>query len=119
MQDGMMSKMMMAMMALILLIGVMYAAQGVRMHAQVPVEEARFNQLQGQYFSQAKAVRDAAETNSELSQQLVRLQQYPSQLLELKLVGVGRILTGIFVVLVGIMIALVMMPNRLKKAIRG
>ena len=45
--------------------------------------------------------------------------QDDSTLLELKLVGVGNILTGIYALLFGILIALVMMPMKLGKIIKG
>ncbi len=43
---------------------------------------------------------------------------YPSELLRLKLVGIGKILTGIFILLLEILMALVMMPMRLGKIIK-
>lgn len=117
-----MKKMMMMVVMLVMLVltlgGFKYAYQGVKMHNQVPAEEARFHELQQNYFNQAKSVRDAAKTDSELNMQLVEINQYPSRLLELKLVGIGEILTGIFLILVSIMIALVMMPMRLASEIK-
>ena len=93
--------------------GIAYLLSGVGMHQQVAVEEAKFNALQADYWTLSKADRDAAATGSELNQELVQLQQYPSQLLELKLVGIGKILTGIFALLFVIGIFLFMMPIRL------
>ncbi|MBI4091836.1 MAG: hypothetical protein HY427_01375, partial [Candidatus Levybacteria bacterium] len=113
----MMKTMMMGMMAIIMIVGVIFAGIGVQMHQRVTVEEAKFHVLQSEYFIQSKEVRDAAETGSELNSQLVQIQNYPSELLRLKLVGVGNILTGIFVLLFGILIALIMMPVRLGKII--
>lgn len=104
---------MMLLMVLIGIVSIVFAVQGVMMHRQVSVEEAEFHAKQSAYFSQSKAVRDAAATGSALNQQLVEIQQTPSELLRLKLVGVGKILTGIFILLLGILIALVMMPIRL------
>jgi len=98
--------------------GIVYLFQGVSMQNQVAVEEAKFNALQAEYWTISKTERDAAPTGSELSQQLVRLKQYPSQLLELKLVGVGKILTGIFALLFVIGIFLFMMPVRLAMMMR-
>jgi len=98
---------------IITIAGVVYLFQGVSMQNQVPVEEAKFHALQADYWIQSKADRDAAATGSELNQQLVRLQQYPSELMELKLVGIGKILTGIFALLFVIGIFLFMMPIRL------
>lgn len=93
--------------------------QGAAMHAQVPVEEAKFHQLQSNYFSINKAERDSAATDSTLNQQLVQIQNYPSMLLELKLVGVGKILTGIFFMLLMIGFLLFMMPARLNKLMKS
>jgi len=84
----------------------------------VSTEEAKFHGLQETYFSMDKVTRDSAPAGSEINQQLVEIQQYPSDLLRLKLVGVGRILVGIYVLLFGILIALVMMPVRLGKIIK-
>lgn len=102
-------------MLIIVIAGFVFAIQGINMHSQVAVEEAKFHQLQNNYFLQSKEVRDAAATNSELNQQLVQIQNYPSELLRLKLVGVGKILTGIFGLLLAILIVLFMMPIRLAK----
>jgi hypothetical protein len=112
-----MKKAMMILMMLIMLGGIVFAAQGVMMHMQVDTEEATFHQLQNDYFMQAKSIRDSAETGSQLNKDLVAIVNYPSELMQLKLIGVGKILTGIFVLLFGILIALIMMPVRLGKMI--
>lgn len=114
-------KMMPAMLLMLIIIlgSVFFAWQGVTMHDQVATEEAKFHQLQTEYFSISKAERDSAETNSALNGQLVTIQNYPSTLLELKLVGIGKILTGIFLLLFAILFALMMMPMRLAKIIKG
>lgn len=109
---------MMLVMLVIVIAAFTFAWQGLQMHSQVAVEEAKFHQLQQGYFNQSKVVRDSAETGSELNQQLVQIQNYPSELLRLKLVGVGKILTGIFALLFGILIALVSMPMRLGKILK-
>lgn len=103
----------------LMVIALFYVITGTNMHNQVLVEEDKFHTAQDAYFSIAKTERDAAATGSELNDQLVEIQQYPSELLRLKLVGVGQILTGIFVVLIGIMMALMMMPTRLGRIIYG
>lgn len=106
------------MMMALMLISLFFAGQGILMHAKVSAEEAKFHALQTEYFTLAKAERESAPTGSELNQKLVEIQNYPSELLMLKLVGVGKILTGIFVLLFGILIALVMMPKRLAGVIK-
>lgn len=102
---------------IIMIVSIVFAGQGVIMHSQVNTEETKFHKLQTDYFIQAKAVRESAETGSELNKNLVEIVNYPSELLRLKLVGVGKILTGIFVLLFGILIALIMMPVRLGQMI--
>jgi len=108
----------MVMMMVLMLVALFFAGQGVMMHAKVSPEEAKFHALQNEYFTLAKAERESAATGSELNQKLVEIQNYPSILLELKLVGVGKILTGIFVLLLGILVALIMMPKRLAGIIK-
>lgn len=108
----------MILMLIIIAAAIVFVVQGVNMHNRVAIEEAKFHQLQDGYFLQSKAVRDGAETGSVLNQQLVQIQNYPSELLRLKLVGVGKILTGIFGLLFAILIALLMMPVRLAKLIK-
>ena len=96
-----------------------FAVWGIQMHAQVTAEETRFHNLQSDYFNLDKATRDGAATGSELNQQLVEIQNFPSELLRLKLIGVGKILTGIYVLLFGILIALIMMPMRLAQFMKS
>ncbi|MFP4545938.1 MAG: hypothetical protein ACLFPN_03705, partial [Methanomassiliicoccales archaeon] len=45
--------------------------------------------------------------------ELVEVSNYPSELMRLKLLGLGSILTGIFLSLLTIIVALVMMPGRM------
>lgn len=109
---------MMLLMSVIVITAFTFAVQGVSMHGQVTNEEAKFHQLQSDYFNLSKQEREVAITGSELNQSLVKIQNYPSELLRLKLVGVGKILTGIFALLFGILIALIMMPVRLAKLLQ-
>ncbi len=113
-----MTPVMMGMMMVLMVASLIFTWQGVNMHSSVVSEEAKFHQLQSEYFILSKDIRDGAETGSELNQKLIAIQNYPSTLLELKLVGVGKILTGIFILLFGILIALIMMPKRLGKIIK-
>lgn len=104
----------------VLVVGsVIFAWQGISMHSSVSVEEVKFHQLQNEYFTLSKVERESAPTGSELNGKLVQIQNYPSELLRLKLVGVGKILTGIFGLLLGILFALFMMPIRLAKIMKG
>jgi len=110
---------MMVVMIIIIISSIVFAWQGINMHGQVVVEEAKFHELQSSYFIESKAVRDSAGTGSELNKNLVSIANYPSELLRLKLVGVGKILTGIFLLLFAILMALMAMPIRLGKIIKG
>ena len=110
---------MITMVAMMMMLGLIVAATGVIMQSKVPVVEAQFHsQLDAYYGKNSKAQRDGAAADSALTKQLVELNKFPSRLLELKLVGVGRILTGIFIILFGIQGALVMMPFRVRKVLR-
>lgn len=105
-------------MGVLFVVSFIYAIAGVSMHNKVSIEESKFHVLQDEYFSLDKFTRDNAATDSELNSKLVEIQQYPSELLRLKLVGVGKILTGIYALLFAILIALVMMPVRLAQEIK-
>ncbi|TAK04795.1 hypothetical protein EPO33_02240 [Patescibacteria group bacterium] len=113
-----MKNMMMGLMGVLVAAAFVFIGQGIVMHQRVATEEASFHALQAGYFTLSKAEREAAATGSELNAQLVRIQNYPSELLRLKLVGIGKILTGIFILLLGVLMALVMMPVRLAKIIK-
>lgn len=108
----------MLLMLAVIVASIVFAVDGFNMHSQVPVEEAKFQALQADYWIVSKAERDSAPTGSELNQQLVEIRNYPSELTRLKLIGVGRILMGIFFLLFAILIALVMMPTRLATIIK-
>ena len=110
---------MMIIMLIIIVAGFFFVYQGGAMHNAVPREEAKFHAQIDSYYILSKAERDGAPSGSELNKQLVELQKYPSSLLELKLVGVGKILTGIVFVLFAILMALmVAMPKRLAAIIK-
>ena len=109
---------MVVMIAMIMMLGLYVAATGVVMQAKVPAVEAQFHGLLDSYYANSKEVRDSAASESQLTKDLAEINKFPSRLLELKLVGVGRILTGIFVILFGILGALVMMPFRVRKILR-
>lgn len=115
-----MKSMMMPMLVLMALViaAIVFVVQGTGMHQQVSVQEAKFHALQNSYFTISKAERDGAATGSELNKQLVQVSNYPSELLRLKLVGVGKILTGIFFMLFAIAFLLFMMPFRLAKLMK-
>lgn len=116
-----MKSMMMPLLILLILVAasIIFVVRGVGMHNQVTVEEAKFHALQQEYFIINKAEREAAFTGAELNQKLVQIQNYPSELLRLKLVGIGKILTGIFLSLLAIVFLLFMMPIRLGKMLKG
>lgn len=109
---------MMIAMLILIIVSISYAKEGVDMHNQVAVEETAFHTLQNEYFLKSKTERDTALAGSALNQDLVTIKNYPSTLLQLKLVGIGKILTGIFIILIGILFALMMMPIRLGQIIK-
>lgn len=111
-------KMRMIGMSALIIGALIFAGQGVMMHNRVSIEEQKFHTLQNQYFSLSKSTRDAAETDSSLNKDLVTIKNYPSELLRLKLVGVGKILSGIFILLFAILLALISMPARLASIIK-
>ena len=115
-----MKQMMVPMLVLLILVvvSVVYVLQGRAMHKEVLVEEVKFHSLQESYFLQSKAVRDGAVAGSQLNQDLVNIKNYPSSLMQLKLLGLGQILTGIFVSLLAIVFLLFMMPLRLAKLMK-
>jgi len=111
-------KAMMPVIMLIMLAVVISAAifvfQGVDMHDQVAVAEGEFHELQVDYLlNNTKEDRDLAIVGSDLNAQLAEIANTPSELLRLKLVGIGKILTGIAILLFGIFLALFLMPIRL------
>lgn len=108
-----MPAMMMIVMLIIAIVSIFFVQAGVGMHSEVLVEEAAFHGMLENYWSITKSERDAAPTGSQLNQDLVEISKFPSELLRLKLVGIGKILTGIFIALLGILLALIMMPLRL------
>jgi len=107
-------------MALLMILSLIFAVWGIVMHAQVSSAEAAFHDAQRDYFGQnSNADRDAAPAGSALNAQLAEIQNTPSELLRLKLVGVGKILTGIFILLFAILMALMMMPMKLGMVLKG
>ncbi|NCS98729.1 hypothetical protein GW764_00935 [Candidatus Parcubacteria bacterium] len=108
----------MIMLLILVLSALSFAWQGIGMHNQVPREESKLHALQNEYFTLSKSERESAPTGSELNQKLVQIQNYPSSLMELKLIGVGKILTGILAALLAIVFLLFMMPIRLAKLMK-
>ncbi|NCN39779.1 MAG: hypothetical protein GW775_01720 [Candidatus Magasanikbacteria bacterium] len=104
---------MVTIMVVVIIFGGIFVLQGMDLHKKVVREEMQFHELQTQYYSIEKQVRDEAPTNSMLTKQLTMIQNYPSSLMSMKLIGVGKILTGICIVLIGILFALLLMPLRL------
>ena len=104
-------------MMLIMILSLVFLIWGVAMHVQVTTDEATFHANQAEYWNLEKSERDAAATGSDLNQQLVEIKNAPSDLMRLKLIGMGKILTGIYILLFGILIALIVMPVRLGKMI--
>jgi amino acid transporter len=93
--------------------GLFFVAQGMIMHMNVADQDAALQQVQNAYFNVSKQERDNAPTGTVLNQQLVDIKNAPISLDSLKLVGLGKILTGIFLILLAILIAIITAPQRL------
>jgi hypothetical protein len=101
-------------MKMLMLLGMLFMLLGVALHlSAIVLEFGTFAPLQEEYWSTSKSDRDAAATNSVLAKKLAEIQKFPPKLMTLKLVGVGSLLTGIFLMLFGILKALTMMPIKL------
>lgn len=97
--------------------GIFFTSTGVSMQNQVAQRESYLHQVQESYFNTPKSERDSASRGSELNAQLVEVQETPPTLLGSKLVGVGKVLTGIFLFLFGILLALMVMSMRIRMAL--
>lgn len=111
-------KTMIAVCALIVLISFFFAVKGVSMHFEVDREKTKLHELQEDYYSVDKATRDEAPSNTKLTQQLVEINYYSSEIMRLKLVGIGKLLVGIYLLLLGILVTLIVLPERLGRVIR-
>ncbi|WP_396612086.1 hypothetical protein ACH9L7_02040 [Haloferax sp. S1W] len=104
----------MTMVKRMLIVGAIFVVVGyLLIGAALFFELTTFHPLVDDYYSNSKAVRDAAPTGSALNAQLAEINKWPSTLLWLKLGGIGHILAGVFIALAGILRALSMMPDRL------
>jgi len=107
----------------IVLLAVLIAYQGMEMHSMVTSAgglEEEFHKLQMDYWANTtKSMRDTAAAGSELNQSLAEIMNFPSTLLTLKLGGIGKVLGGIFLLLLGILVALVSIPMRLEATFAG
>jgi len=104
--------------AALVIASIVFVFQGAGMHKEVIAEETKFHELQESYFSLSKEERDIAPANSKLTRDLATIMNYPSTLMQLKLLGLGKILTGIFLSLLAIVFLLFMMPIRLGKLLK-
>jgi hypothetical protein len=102
------------------MVGAVFVAVGyLLVGAAIFFELTTFHPLVDDYYSNSKAVRDAAAAGSPLLAQLAEINKWPSTLLWLKLGGIGHILTGVFIALAAIVRALSMMPERLGTIVTG
>ncbi len=97
--------------------GAFFMIQGMNLHEEAAKEGEKFYALQAEYYTQSKEARDAAPAGSELSQKLAAIQNAPSELMRLELAGLGKMLIGIGALLLGILIALVALPGRVRDSI--
>ncbi len=112
-----MKRMVVALIVISVGVGLGFIIWGIIMQSLAASNEGLFNDEIANYFIKSKEVRDSAATGSQLNEDLVQIQQRPSMLLYLKLVGIGRLLVGIFASLIGILIALLVMPAKMGEKI--
>ena len=112
-----MKRMVVALIVISIGVGLAFVIWGVIMQSLAASNEGLFNDEIANYFIKSKEVRDSAATGSQLNKDLVQIQQRPSMLVYLKLVGIGRLLTGIFAVLFAILVALLIMPVKMGEKI--
>lgn len=106
-----------ALLVILLFFAALFVMRGCSLHRQARVVQAEYETLQEKYYLQSKEVRDAAETGSELAQQFVELQHYPSRLEQLRFVGLGRIAVGMFFVFLAMLVVLLMLPKQLGRIV--
>lgn len=103
----------------IILTGVLFLVLGVVFQITAfTLEFTQFAPLLDNLAGLPKSIADEAPVGSEISQWKIEVAKFPPKLMTLKLVGVGSILTGIFLTLFVITQALRVMPIRLGKVIR-
>lgn len=103
----------------IVLAGVLFLVIGIAFQITAfTLEFTKFTPLLDKLAGLPKSVADEAPVGSEISQWKIDAAKFPAKLMTLKLVGVGSILTGIFLILFVITQALRIMPIRLGKVIK-
>lgn len=102
-------------MLLLLLLGFFYAFRGMTMHSQFAVENAMLEDMFVAYADEMLGD-DAASGDWFTNDRLLLLQQ--SLLVGTKLVSIGQLLTGIFFILVAILMVLLIMPMRVEKLMK-
>ena len=99
---------------IVVLIAYLFLLVGVVFHVTAfTLEFTKFTPLLDDVAGLPKAEVDNAPVGSELSMKKIEIAKFPPKLMTLKLVGVGSILTGIFLLLFVIIQALKIMPVRL------
>ena len=114
------AKKMQMMAGMMLMVAGLFVLLGIILHIIAWVQDLNtFQPLVNEYWSVAKATRDSAATGSELANQLATIQGFPAKLMLFKLVGIGSILVGIWLVLFVIAKRLAMMPMRLAQIMKS
>ncbi len=109
-----------AMANMMLMVSGFFVLVGIILHITAWVQEFTvFQPLVQDYWSVDKATRDAATSGSELANQLAEIQGFPAKLMTFKLVGVGSVLTGIWISLFVIAKRIGMLPVRLASIIKS
>ena len=99
----------------VILLAFLFLLVGIVLHVTAfSLEFGKFAPLLDDYYGQhSKAERDSAAAGSELALEQAEITKFPPKLMTFKLVGMGSILTGIFLLLFIIIQALKIMPIRL------
>ena len=103
----------------VVLLGFLFLTLGVVFQTTAfYMEFTQFAPLLDEVAGLPKSVVDEAPVGSDLSQQKIEIAKFPPKLFTLKLVGIGTILAGIFLMLFVITQALRVMPLRLGKVLK-
>lgn len=85
-----------------IIISFLFLFSGINTQKSLTQQTANYHALQVDYYSHSKVVRDGAEIGSELSNQFVTLQHFPSELSRLETITLNHIFIAIFLILLSI-----------------
>jgi len=100
--------------AALLMASAAFIWQGVVMHSELEGERVAYEETQASYYSVAKEIRDRAPADSPLSAQYAQIMHYPTKIQAKSAVGTGKLLTGIYFMLVTVLVTFMMMLGYVK-----